>query len=86
LWQDKDHGVVLVLEWQTDDLGSRGCLHISSGHLLAVHEVNVGPTLGIAADFGKLALLQPGVELGLPLGVEVQNVDENDAGVGGDAA
>ena len=85
LRKDEDHCVVVVLERQTDDLSSGGRLEIAAGQSFTLKELDADPTLGVVADSEEFSREGDRVELGLPLRLEVQDVDQDEAGVGVDA-
>jgi len=85
LWQDEDHDVVLVLERQADDLGTGWSLVVSAGQSFTLKELDADLTLGIVPGPEELPREGDRVELGPPLRLEVQDVDQDQAGVGVDA-
>lgn len=83
--QDKDHDVVLILERKTDDFSTRGRLEVSAGQLFALEELDADLTLGVVPGPEELSGEGDRVELGPPLRLEVQDVDQDQAGVSVDA-
>ena len=83
--KDEDHDVVLVLERQADDLGAGSRFEVAASQSFALQEIDADLTLRVVPGSVEVSGECVRVELGLPLGLEVQDVDQDETGLGIDA-